>query len=65
MYRNDFEVLEAVKAGKWEWPDHVSVSPTGKAFVDGLLIVDPAKRLNCEQALNHPWMQVGIFCPCV
>lgn len=58
IYRNDFEVLETVKEGKWDWPDHVSVSLTGKAFVNSLLIVDPGKRLNCEQALNHPWMQV-------
>lgn len=50
-------MLEAVKAGKWEWPKHVSVSSTGKAFVAGLLVVDPTKRLTCERALDHPWMQ--------
>ena len=56
--RDDFEVLEAVKSAKWEWPKHVSISRTGKAFVAGLLVVDPANRLTSEQALNHPWMQV-------
>lgn len=30
-----------------------------KAFVAGLLVVDPSDRLTCEQALNHCWMQVG------
>lgn len=56
--RDDFEVLEAVKAGKWEWPKHVSVSDSAKEFVAALLVVDPLKRLTCEQALKHPWMQV-------
>ncbi|CAN0417308.1 unnamed protein product, partial [Hapterophycus canaliculatus] len=58
--RDDFEVLEAVKAGKWEWPERVSssVSEGAKAFVADLLVVDPAQRLTCEQALKHPWMQV-------
>ncbi|CAM9628102.1 unnamed protein product, partial [Laminaria digitata] len=55
--RDDFEVLEAVKEGLWEWPQHVSVSPMAKAFVAGLLVVDPSDRLTCEQALNHCWMQ--------
>lgn len=57
--RDDFEVLEAVKAGKWGWPQHVAVSTMGKAFVAGLLVVDPAQRLTCEDALNHCWMQVS------
>lgn len=52
-------MLEAVKEGLWEWPQHVSVSPMAKAFVAGLLVVDPSDRLTCEQALNHCWMQVG------
>ncbi|CAM9226548.1 unnamed protein product [Scytosiphon promiscuus] len=57
--RDDFEVLEAVKAGKWEWPERVSasVSEGAKAFVAGLLVVDPAQRLTCELALKHSWMQ--------
>lgn len=56
--RNDFEVLEAVKAGTWEWPEGVSVSRMAKAFVTGLLVVDPDERLTCEQALHHDWIQV-------
>lgn len=47
-----------MKAGTWEWPEHVSVSEEAKAFVAGLLVVDPAQRLTCEQALKHRWMQV-------
>lgn len=57
--RNDFEVLEAVKAGMWEWPEGVSVSNTAKSFVAGLLVVDPVERLSCDQALKHDWMQVS------
>ena len=56
-------MLEAVKEGLWEWPEHVSVSPMAKAFVAGLLVVDPSNRLTCEQALNHCWMQVGALPP--
>lgn len=47
-----------MKAGKWEWPKHVSVSDSAKEFVAQLLVVDPLERLTCEQALKHPWMQV-------
>lgn len=57
--RDDFEVLEAVKAGKWEWPKNVAVSSTGKDFVSRLLVVDPTERLTGEEALDHRWMKVG------
>lgn len=29
-------------------------------LVKKLLVVDPSKRLTTEEALEHPWLQVGI-----
>lgn len=36
------------------WRD---VSSTARDFVRACLTVDPAKRLTCEQALEHPWLR--------
>lgn len=54
--RDDFEVLEAVKAGEWAWPEGVNVSSMANSFVANLLVVDPSARLTAEQALTHPWL---------
>ncbi|KAF9116954.1 hypothetical protein BGX27_008102 [Mortierella sp. AM989] len=35
------------------WRD---VSESAKAFVNGLLTVDPNRRMTAEQALQHPWL---------
>ncbi|CAJ1359790.1 unnamed protein product [Effrenium voratum] len=40
-----------MKPGKW-----FHVSKDGKDFVTRLLVVDPAKRMQAEDALRHPWV---------
>eukprot|EP00746_Dinoflagellata_sp_MGD_P145296 gnl/MRDRNA2_/MRDRNA2_77925_c0_seq1.p1 gnl/MRDRNA2_/MRDRNA2_77925_c0~~gnl/MRDRNA2_/MRDRNA2_77925_c0_seq1.p1 ORF type:complete len:557 (+),score=100.85 gnl/MRDRNA2_/MRDRNA2_77925_c0_seq1:124-1794(+) len=41
------------KMRKKEW---TSTSEQARQFVRALLVVDPAKRLNAHQALEHPWI---------
>jgi serine/threonine protein kinase len=36
------------------------VSVEAKDFVSKILVADPAKRLNCDQMKNHPWMKMDL-----
>lgn len=54
------ELFRAIVAGRYnfgeEWTD---ISEEGKQFVRQLLEVNPAKRLQAEEALDHPWMSLA------
>merc|ERR1712232_715943 len=52
-------IIPNIKTGSYEkipkrWK---KVSRPGQEFVEGLLLVDPARRFSAEQALQHPWIQ--------
>ncbi|XP_012671416.1 serine/threonine-protein kinase Chk2 [Clupea harengus] len=56
---SDLPVREQITQGhyrfiqsKWE-----KVSTSARSLVKKLLVVDPKKRLNLDQALEHPWLQ--------
>jgi len=53
----DQERLTAVKRGVFKYPAHAKLSPSAASFVNGLLCVDPTKRLTARSALEHPWLQ--------
>jgi serine/threonine protein kinase len=36
--------------------DWKGISPQAKSFIQGLLVVDPRKRMTVSDALKHPWM---------
>ena len=36
------------------------VSDNARAFIDALLQVDPGMRLTANEALNHPWIKMGL-----
>jgi len=40
-----------MKEDRWQ-----NVSDTGKRFMQSLLTVDPSRRLNAAQAMQHPWI---------
>ena len=60
---DDEEILENVKKGvydKWGYPFPV-LSEQSKDLIFKLLQYDPEKRLNAEQALEHPWFKTAEF----
>ena len=60
---DDEEILENVKKGvydKWAYPYPI-LSNQAKDLISKLLQYDPKKRLNAEQALDHPWFKSAEF----
>ena len=60
---DDEEILENVKKGvydKWGYPFPI-LSEQSKDLIFKLLQYDPQKRLNAEQALEHPWFKTAEF----
>mmetsp|Transcript_18283 Transcript_18283/g.24107 ORF Transcript_18283/g.24107 Transcript_18283/m.24107 type:complete len:683 (+) Transcript_18283:476-2524(+) len=57
---NQREILEAVKRGKFEFPDEIFkfVSPLAKDFISKLLVIDPVKRLSAEECQQHAWLSL-------
>mmetsp|Transcript_74030 Transcript_74030/g.194173 ORF Transcript_74030/g.194173 Transcript_74030/m.194173 type:complete len:560 (-) Transcript_74030:106-1785(-) len=58
FYGSEEEQIDSIRKGRYahkpqKW---AQVSPAAKDFVDGLLVVDPAKRMTAEQALRHPFI---------
>ena len=53
-----WELFEDIQNAAYDFSDPVwqTVSGDALAMIEGLLEVDPAKRLTAEQALRHPWM---------
>lgn len=47
-----------IKSCTYEFPSPFwdDVSDTAKNLIREILVVDPAKRLNAEQILSHPWV---------
>ena len=52
------EVLENIRVGNYKMKGNrwKAVSDEAKDFVRSLLVVDPKKRMDAVQALNHPWI---------
>ncbi len=40
-------------------PEFASISSLGRDFISRLLVTDPGRRMSAEEALQHPWMEVG------
>jgi len=56
---NDAQLFEKIKKGRYEFlkPYWDPVSETAKDFIRAMLIVDPAKRPDCDALLQHPWIK--------
>lgn len=64
--RNADEIRDKTIAGRWGFDSHAcwnEVSPECKDFIKGLLTVDPAQRLTCQQALEHPFLKLKLNSP--
>ncbi|KAG2221061.1 hypothetical protein INT45_009719 [Circinella minor] len=49
------QLLKKVKSGKYSMPDNISRN--AQDLIRRILVVDPAKRLNMEQIMAHPWFR--------
>ncbi|XP_048872682.1 calcium/calmodulin-dependent protein kinase type 1B isoform X2 [Brienomyrus brachyistius] len=58
---NDTELYRQIMKGEYEFdsPFWDDISRSAKDFISHLLQVEPEKRLDCNQALQHPWISGG------
>jgi len=56
---NDDEIYERIKIGKYDLksPPFDKISENAKDLIKKTLTLDFTKRINAEQALNHPWFK--------
>ena len=61
MGRSQKELFRKIVAGKYEFKESewVDVSEDAKDLVVRLLVLNPDKRINAEQALRHPWLKLS------
>jgi len=55
------DLFDNIMAGNFDFPDPewTDVSEEAKDFIKKILIVDPAKRMTAEEALQHQWVTQG------
>ncbi len=55
---NNKKLFALIISANFSFPEPywTNISPSGKDLVSKLLVVDPSKRLNAQQTLDHPWM---------
>ena len=55
---SDHDIFEAIKKGHFDFakPAWSSKSDEAKDFIKCLMRIDPSRRLNVNEALNHPWI---------
>jgi serine/threonine protein kinase len=49
--------LSAVRRGVFTYPPHANLSVEAESFINGLLTVDPLRRLDANGALQHAWLR--------
>mmetsp|Transcript_21563 Transcript_21563/g.45519 ORF Transcript_21563/g.45519 Transcript_21563/m.45519 type:complete len:317 (+) Transcript_21563:205-1155(+) len=56
---NDAQLYEKIKKGEYEFlrPYWDPISDLAKDLIRKMLTVDPAKRITCAEALQHPWLK--------
>eukprot|EP01104_Vermistella_antarctica_P005896 TRINITY_DN16642_c0_g2_i1.p1 TRINITY_DN16642_c0_g2~~TRINITY_DN16642_c0_g2_i1.p1 ORF type:complete len:800 (+),score=282.95 TRINITY_DN16642_c0_g2_i1:290-2401(+) len=59
---NAAELYDQIMGGRYSFPDSEwkYISKEAKDMVRGLLTVDPKKRLDALQALQHPWLRTHV-----
>ncbi len=54
--RGDFQILENVKKGTWQWPKDLFITDEARDFVSRLLSLVPEERMTTREALSHSWL---------
>jgi calcium-dependent protein kinase len=58
FHGTDDEVLRKIKTASVHWSSRYhKLSTPAKDFLQKLLVLDPAKRLSAQEALDHPWIK--------
>ena len=63
FYEEDnFALFEAIKNCNYDFEVETwnNVSDEAKDFISKILVADPDTRLNCEQMMQHPWMELEL-----
>lgn len=57
---NQKALFKKIKSGEFEFHDEYwdCVSAEAKDFISKLIVVNPKNRMNCDEAHNHPWLQL-------
>eukprot|EP00299_Pterocystis_sp_00344_P007291 c2290_g1_i1.p1 GENE.c2290_g1_i1~~c2290_g1_i1.p1 ORF type:complete len:469 (-),score=73.68 c2290_g1_i1:55-1401(-) len=57
--KNEKELFEKILSRKFEFHERFwgKISAEAKDLINGLIETNPLKRLNCKQALQHPWIR--------
>ncbi|KAG0231883.1 hypothetical protein BGX31_005330 [Mortierella sp. GBA43] len=58
--QNSMDEMQAILKAEYQFGPieyWQGVSETAKSFINGLLTVDPSKRMTAHEALAHPWMK--------
>ncbi|KAL7507979.1 hypothetical protein ACHAXN_005100 [Cyclotella atomus] len=57
--RDMSEIAKEIMRGRYSFSGKKwrNISKEGKNFIEGLLLKDPSKRPNTDQALKHPWLK--------
>ena len=52
------EMIDSILNARFEYlsPDWDEISDNAKQFISSLITVNPIRRLTCEQALQHVWL---------
>ncbi|KAG1690851.1 hypothetical protein DVH05_027453 [Phytophthora capsici] len=55
---NNAALFQSIKSGVYDYPSPYwdCVSDSAKDLISRLLVVDPKKRFNAQQVLDHPWV---------
>lgn len=49
-------IYKKISKNDYCFPEYVTLSDTAKDFVNKLLVLDPSKRLTCDEMLAHPFL---------
>jgi serine/threonine protein kinase len=50
------QTYQKIKIGQFSFPDHVNIHKSAKSFIRECLILDPARRMNLQEMLQHEFL---------
>lgn len=53
------QTYQKIKIGQFSFPDNLELHPLAKSFIRDCLILDPAKRMNLQEMLQHDFLSAS------